>query len=53
MAESLVAQWRELTGKELTPSLVQDVTKFVGTVDAGAAVIMHRPRASSARPVLS
>ena len=44
MAESLVVQWRELTGKELTPSLVQDVTKFVGTVDAGAAVIMHRPR---------
>jgi len=34
VAESLLVQWRELTGKELTPTLTpQDITKFLGTVE--------------------
>ena len=43
MAESLLVQWRELTGKELTPKpTLQGITKFLGTVEKGAAVIVHR-----------
>ena len=37
VAEQVVTTWRELTSKELTPSLVQDIAKFLGTVDEGAS----------------
>ena len=49
MAKSLLVQWRELTGKELAPKpTVQGITKFLGTVEKGAAVIV--PTACYAPP---
>ena len=38
-----MVQWRELTGKELAPKpTLQGITKFLATVEKGAAVIVHR-----------
>ena len=44
-----MVQWRELTGKELAPKpTLQGITKFLGTVEKGAAVIV--PTACYAPP---
>ena len=51
VAESLLVQWRELTGKDLFPKpALEDVTKFVDTVKNGAAVIVHRPLCAPVPP---
>ena len=58
MAEQLVAQWQELLPgkdfKKLVPSLVQDVSNFVDSVDKGVCrcSVAHIPR-SLCFPVLS
>ena len=52
VAQQVVAQWKQLTGKELTgKTLEENVAKFVSTVEEGAPVLSDARAPAATRPL--